>query len=143
MPTQSVALTAAAEAALRAPSIFNTQPWHWHVTADALELSADPARHLPVVDPDHRLSTLSCGIALHHARTALAADGYALDVERLPDGDNPDLLARIRITGRRTPDPADVRRYEASLIRHTDRRLFTDDKLQLRNQLHDRPPVGA
>ena len=129
MPTQSVALTAAAEAALRAPSIFNTQPWHWHVTADALELSADPARHLPVVDPDHRLSTLSCGIALHHARTALAADGYALDVERLPDGDNPDLLARIRITGRRTPDPADVRRYEASLIRHTDRRLFTDERV--------------
>jgi nitroreductase len=127
MPTNTVALTAAAEAALRAPSIFNTQPWHWHVTAEALELSADPERQLPVVDPDHRLSTLSCGIALHHARVALAAEGYTLDVARLPDPHRPDLLARIRITGHQAPDPADMRRYEASLIRHTDRRVFTDE----------------
>jgi len=126
MPTHTVALTAAAEAALRAPSIFNTQPWHWHVTAEALDLSADPERQLPVVDPDRRLSTLSCGIALHHARTALAAEGYTLDVARLPEPERPDLLARIRITGHQAPDPADLRRYEASLIRHTDRRLFTD-----------------
>ena len=126
MPTQSVALTAAAEAALRAPSIFNTQPWHWHVTADALELSADPARHLPVVDPDHRLSTVSCGIALHHARTALAAEGRIDDVTRLPDAARPDLLARITITGTHQPAPEDVRHYETTLIRHTDRRLFTD-----------------
>ena len=126
MPTHTVALTAAAEAALRAPSIFNTQPWHWHVTAEALDLSADPERQLPVVDTDRRLSTLSCGIALHHARTALAAEGYTLDVARLPEPERPDLLARIRITGHQAPDPADLRRYEASLIRHTDRRLFTD-----------------
>jgi hypothetical protein len=127
--TDTDALVAAAEAALRAPSIFNSQPWHWHVTAEALELSADPDRQLPVVDPEHMMSTLSCGIALHHARTALNAEGRSHTVDRLPDPARPDLLARIRITGTHSPDPADVRRYEASLIRHTDRRPFDGEPL--------------
>jgi hypothetical protein len=122
--TDSDALVAAAEAALRAPSIFNSQPWRWHVSAGGLELSADADRQLPVVDPEHMMSTLSCGIALHHARTALAAEGRTHAVDRLPDPARPDLLARIRITGTHRPDPADVRRYQASLIRHTDRRPF-------------------
>jgi Nitroreductase family len=124
--TDTNPLRTAAEAALRAPSIFNTQPWRWRVGTDVLELYADPDRQLPVVDPDHRLATVSCGIALHHARTALAAEGHTDAVDRLPDAARPDLLARVRITGRHSPDPADVRRYQSTLIRHTDRRLFTD-----------------
>jgi nitroreductase len=123
------ALVAAAQAALRAPSIFNSQPWRWHVTADTLELFPDPERQLPAVDPEHMMSTLSCGIALHHARTALNAEGRSHTVDRLSDPTRPDLLARIRITGTHPPDPADVRRYQASLIRHTDRRPFEGEPL--------------
>jgi hypothetical protein len=124
--TDTEALRSAAEAALSAPSIFNTQPWRWRVTAAGLELSADPERQLKVVDPDHRLSTISCGIALHHARTALAAEGRSDEVTRLPDPARPDLLARITVTGTHRPAAGDVRHYETTLIRHTDRRLFTD-----------------
>jgi nitroreductase len=127
MPTDTDSLVAAAETALRAPSIFNTQPWRWRVTADALELSADPDRQLPVVDPEHMMTTISCGIGLHHARTALSAAGHSHDVARLPDPGRPDLLARIRITGSYPPEPADVRRYEAIRLRHTDRRPFGDE----------------
>jgi hypothetical protein len=122
--TDTNALEAAAEAALRAPSIFNAQPWRWRVTPDCLELSADPERQLPVVDPEHLMTTLSCGIALHHARIALAAEGRDHEVVRLPDPARPELLARIRVTGHHPPRPADIRRYEATLIRHTDRRPF-------------------
>jgi len=32
--------------AARAPSVHNTQPWRFRVTAGALELYADPARRL-------------------------------------------------------------------------------------------------
>src|SRR4051812_46211033 len=99
--TGTDALKAAAEAALRAPSILNTQPWRWRVTGDALELSADPDRQLPVIDPDHRLSTISCGTALHHARVALRAEGYAAEVDRLLGPARPNLLARIVIRGHR------------------------------------------
>jgi hypothetical protein len=127
--TATDALRTAAETALRAPSIFNTQPWRWHLGPDVLELYADPDRQLPIVDPDHRLTTLSCGIALHHARTALAAEGHTDEVSRLPDPGRPDLLAHIRTTGRSTPQPADIRRYAATQIRDTNRRLFTNKRI--------------
>jgi nitroreductase len=139
--TDTDALVAAAEAALRAPSIFNSQPWRWRVSAAGLELSADADRQLPVVDPEHMMSTLSCGIALHHARTALNAEGRSHLVQRLPDPARPDLLARLRITGRHSPDPADVRRYQASLIRHTERRPFEGERVS--EQAFDRLRAAA
>jgi hypothetical protein len=119
-------LEAAARASLRAPSVFNTQPWRWQVTGDAMELSADPSRHLEATDPDGRLLLLSCGGALHHARTALAADGWAVTVDRLPDADRPDLLARLRLDAPVPPDPQARVLADAISRRRTDRRAFGD-----------------
>ena len=124
-------LADAATAALRAPSIFNTQPWHWRVDGGALELSADRSRQLPNVDPDGQMLTLSCGIALHHALTALAAEGWTAQVRRLPDPDRPDLLAEITLGEHHHPEPAALRRYEAIQMRHTDRRPFTDQPVPI------------
>src|SRR5204862_2505789 len=112
-------LTRAVLAALAAPSAFNTQPWRWRVFDDQAELSADRSRQLATVDPHGRMLTLSCGIALHHAVTALAAAGHTAGITRLPDPDQPDLLARLWVTGKHRPEPADVRRYQAMLIRRT------------------------
>jgi len=119
-------LEAAARTSLRAPSVFNTQPWRWHITGDTMELWAEPDRRLQATDPDGRLLLLSCGGALHHARTALAADGWAATVARLPDGDRPNLLARLHQEGRVPPDPE--ARILAGAIgrRRTDRRAFGD-----------------
>jgi nitroreductase len=130
LPSDTDALRTAAEVALGAPSIFNTQPWRWHVARDVLELWSDPGRQLPVVDPDHRLTTLSCGIALHHATVALAAEGRTAAVDRLPDPARSDLLARIRVIGEQPPQPVDIRCNQAALLRRTDRRLFTDQPVQ-------------
>jgi nitroreductase len=119
------ALEKAARAAQHAPSVFNTQPWSWRITGDTLELYADSTRRLDTVDRDGRLLLLSCGAALHHARVALAAAGWCADVERLPDGErHPDLLARIRVTGRTAADPAAGRLLDAIARRRTDRRAF-------------------
>ena len=74
------ALEAAARAAQHAPSVFNTQPWAWRITGDALELWADTSRRLDAIDRDGRLLLLSCGAALHHARVALAATGHTLSL---------------------------------------------------------------
>ncbi|MFG1928630.1 Acg family FMN-binding oxidoreductase [Cryptosporangium sp. NPDC048952] len=120
-------LRGAAETATRAPSIFNTQPWRWQVGDGVLELRADRGRQLAVTDPEGRMLTISCGIALHHARISLAADGQQPVVDYLPDTADPDLLARIALAGPVTPaDPADSRLREAIARRHTDRRPFTD-----------------
>src|SRR6185295_8140000 len=87
------ALEAAARASLRAPSVFNTQPWKWRITGDVLELACDPARRLGVTDAEGRLLLLSCGGALHHARITLAAGGWRADVRDVPQESRPDLLA--------------------------------------------------
>ncbi|HET9518421.1 MAG TPA: nitroreductase [Actinoplanes sp.] len=118
------ALASAARAALRAPSVFNTQPWKWRVTGDVMQLSSDPRRRLGVADAEGRLLLLSCGGALHHALVVLAAQGWLATVERLPDERRPDLLARVRLTGRCVPDPAAERLAAAISLRHTDRRAF-------------------
>ncbi|SHN75974.1 Acg family FMN-binding oxidoreductase [Cryptosporangium aurantiacum] len=122
--TQDDILRSAAETALHAPSIFNTQPWRWQVFQGGLELRADRSRQLAVTDPEGRMLTVSCGIALHHALTALAAEGHRTSVDRLPDDRDPDLLARVRITG--SAAPTDVRLRDAISRRHTDRRPFAD-----------------
>jgi hypothetical protein len=123
------ALESAARASLRAPSVFNTQPWKWRITADALELSADPERRLGVTDAEGRLLLLSCGGALHHARVSLAAQGRRADVERLPDERRPDLLARIRIAGPAPLDPHAVGLAAAISRRRTDRRAFGERRV--------------
>jgi nitroreductase len=125
-PDAAAALHAATEAAVHAPSIFNTQPWRWLVRPDGLNLFADHSRQLEVSDPGGRMLTISCGIALHHALIALGAAGWQTSVDACPTDDDPDLLARITLTGNSAPSEADARLLAAVAIRHTDRRPFAD-----------------
>ncbi len=120
--TQTTALASAARVGGFAPSIHNTQPWRWRVTGDVLELWAVRDRQLGVADPLGRLLTVSCGAALHHARVALAAEGIASTVERRPDPDQPDLLARVTATGPAPVTHEAMRDLQTIRIRHTDRR---------------------
>src|SRR5262245_14338595 len=115
----------AARTALAAPSIFNTQPWRWVAGSSWLRLYADRQRQLLVADPQARLLTVSCGVALHHARVALAMAGYAVDVRYLPDPDEPDLLAELRLTGPHQPTAEERDAFTAIPRRRTDRRAFT------------------
>jgi nitroreductase len=115
-------LREAAEVALAAPSLFNTQPWQWVVHRDRLELRADRDRQLPADDPVGRLLTISCGVALHHALISLTGTG--IELACLPDADDPDLLATLRLTGESHPDRAQPALRQAIRARHTDRRTF-------------------
>jgi len=119
-------LTAAAEAALRAPSIFNTQPWQWRVDANTLELYADYDRQLTTTDPYGRFLLLSCGASLHHARVALAAAGWRVVVDRFPDPRDADLLARIRLAEPAVSAAEDLAMSAAIRARRTDRRPFAE-----------------
>ncbi|WP_344076270.1 Acg family FMN-binding oxidoreductase [Luedemannella helvata] len=118
----------AAHMALRAPSVWNTQPWRWRVLDDAVELWADRERQVVSIDRDGLLLTVSCGAALHHLRTALAASGDEVTVERLPDPAEPDLLARVRLRWPSVPaeDDAEYARFAAIARRRTDRRPFAE-----------------
>lgn len=116
-------LMEASLAALRAPSILNSQPWRWRTRGQDVELHLDPGRRLPGVDPAGRLMMMSCGAALHHAQAALAGAGYAGQVERLPANGPPDVVARLRLG---QPVPPDRAASEAIYRRRTDRRPFAD-----------------
>jgi hypothetical protein len=106
-----------------APSIHNTQPWAWAGHGDLLELWADRSRSLPATDPEGRNLLLSCGATLHHALVAGRAIGLSADVQRLPNHEAPDLLARITLT----PGPIGHASELVAAIqqRCTDRRRFT------------------
>lgn len=93
-PTTVQAMRRAAVQATLAPSVSNSQPWRLVLGGGALELWADRGRQLPS-DTDGRHLLISCGCALLNARAAVAADGYAVIVNRFPDPLRPDLLARL------------------------------------------------
>jgi nitroreductase len=120
------ALAGAAEFAGLAPSIHNTQPWRWRVAGPALELRAERSRQLDVSDPNGHLLLLSCGAALHHATTSLAAEGWRTEVHRMPEQTDDDLLATITLTGRMPVTPAAMRAVQTLRVRHTDRRPLSE-----------------
>jgi nitroreductase len=129
------ALAEAVTVAGHAPSIHNTQPWRWRPAGDALDLYIEHSRVLEVSDPDMRLATISCGAALHHARTALAAGGWHATVARMPDAADQDQLAHVRVDGRAPADPDAVRLLRAIPLRHTDRQPVTGAPV-VRENLH-------
>ena len=126
-PDRSQTLRRAAVRATLAPSIHNTQPWRFVLSADALEIHADRSRQLRVLDPRGRQMTISCGCALFNARASMAAAGYDPAVERRPDPMQPDLLARVLVgEPRRGWVPIGALDDQAER-RHTNRRRFSDE----------------
>jgi hypothetical protein len=111
-------------AAVAAPSVYNTQPWLFRVTEREIEVYADQTRRLEVVDPRGRELMISVGAALFNLRVAMLADGRQPVVRLWPDGDDEQLVARVR-PGSAVAVSETVRLLvEAIPRRHTNRRPF-------------------
>lgn len=119
-------LRRAAQRAIRAPSIHNTQPWTFVLTDDRLEIRADPNRQLEILDPRGRQLMISCGCALFNARIAIAASGYEPLVHRFPEPDRPEIVARVQVGGPRFW-PGSAALDLAIDERRTNRRAFASD----------------
>ncbi|MBL0216261.1 MAG: nitroreductase [Myxococcales bacterium] len=118
-------LRTAAEAAIRAPSSHNTQPWRLRIAEGRLELRADPTRHLHVIDGERRQQIQSCGCALYNARVAVRAEGFVDDVTvMLADGIDPDLLWTLRLGEPHITTDEEHGLVGAIPLRHTNRRPF-------------------
>jgi nitroreductase len=122
------ALEYAADRGRLAPSVHNTQPWAFVLLDDRLELRADRSRQLTALDPSGRELVQSVGAALLNVRAALAARRLGVVVERLPDPQDPDLLAVVRPRAS-AADPYLPRLDRAAHRRHTNRRSFGPARL--------------
>ncbi|MFD2419890.1 Acg family FMN-binding oxidoreductase [Amycolatopsis pigmentata] len=139
LPALSKPVRLALDAAVRAPSPHNSQPWRFEVTGDRIDVLLDPERVLRVVDPDAREARLSCGAAILNIRVALAAAGRTSLVQLLPDPGRDELLARVWVRGARPAAPADTALARAIGLRRSNRRPFTDRPLpgKVRHALMD------
>ncbi|WP_328401529.1 Acg family FMN-binding oxidoreductase [Nocardia sp. NBC_00403] len=110
----------------RAPSLHNSQPWHWTFDGHALQLFAVPERRLPATDPSGRQMLISCGITLGHFRAAMSAAGWHIHVARFPNPNRRDHLAAITFHPAHFVTDADRTRADAIRRRHTDRLPFAE-----------------
>ncbi|MDP9092648.1 MAG: nitroreductase [Actinomycetota bacterium] len=110
--------------ASRAPSLHNTQPWHWQLQDGRLTLRADRSRQLRVADPDGHSLHVSCGAAAELTQLALAARGWIVDTSLLPDPADPDLLASFRLTSHEEPNQEAAQQIGAAGRRRSERRVF-------------------
>jgi hypothetical protein len=124
--TVGTALDGCLRAAIAAPSVYNTQPWRFHVEHGYVDLYADRSRQLTVVDPTGRELTISLGAALLNLRVAILRHHRLPLTRLLPDPGQPDLVARVTFGPPTRPDPTIVALADAIPRRHTNRRPFTD-----------------
>jgi hypothetical protein len=129
--------------ACRAPSIHNSQPWRFvGEGAGVTHLYLDRDR-LVDTDSSGRQAVLSCGAVLDHLRVAMAAAGWAANVDYYPNPNDHTHLASIDFTPMSFVTAAHRRRADAILTRRTDRLPFTaptqweDFELLLRHDMGD------
>jgi predicted transcriptional regulator len=111
----------AVQLACRAPSVHNSQPWHWVFEGAVLDLFVDRRRWVRSADRSGREAIISCGAVLDHLRVAMVAAGWQAHIERFPNPNNRDHLASLEFSPLEFVTDAQRKGTEAILQRRTDR----------------------
>jgi nitroreductase len=114
-------IATAVELACRAPSLHNSQPWRWVAGDGVVDLFADRDRVVRSHDRGGREALISCGVALDHFRTAMAATGWNSAVDLFPNPNRPDHVASITFSPLKFVSQDMLDRADAILRRRTDR----------------------
>ena len=120
-------LRRAAAAAVRAPSLHNSQPWLFRLRDGGIEVLADRARQLTVADGGGWATRIAGGAATFNARLALAGQGRPAAVVLRPYGAGSDVLARLTPGPRRPPTYLEQDLLHAVSRRYSNRRPFWPD----------------
>lgn len=116
---------AALSYALLAPNPHNRQPWLIElIDDDQLRIHRDTERDLPATDPFHRQLFIGLGAFVETMLLAAGAQGFAVDLSLLPDGDDgPIAEARFFAGGVADPLAAQI------LHRHSNKEPYADQLL--------------
>jgi nitroreductase len=117
----------AAAAAIRAPSLHNSQPWRFRLRDGGIEVLADQSRQLAVADSRGWAVRIACGAASLNARLALAVNGAPAQVVLRPDRTQPDLVARLTRGSDRPPSYVERDLFAAIPRRYSNRQPFWPD----------------
>lgn len=110
-------------AAILASSPHNTQPWRFRVTDEQIDVHIDRGRALGPMDPFSREMFIGVGCAIENLVVAARAAGRRVDVELMPDGEDTDRVAEVRLSD---GVAADRDLFEAIPHRHTNRGRYLD-----------------
>jgi nitroreductase len=117
-------ITNAVRLACRAPSLHNSQPWHWVLEGNILALFVDPDRVVHRTDRSGREALISCGAVLDHFCAAIAAAGWQANVDRFPNPNNLRHLASVDFSPMEFVTDGHHRRANAIRVRRADRLPF-------------------
>ncbi len=110
--------------ACRAPSLHNSQPWHWVAESGRLSLFLARESLVQASDRSGKEMILSCGAVLDHLRVAMAAAGWDTTTRRFPDPNEANYLAVLDFSPLTSISDAGRQRAGAILRRRTDRLPF-------------------
>lgn len=117
-------LRIAVAAAIRAPSMHNSQPWRFRLRDGGIEALVDPVRTLPASDPTGRAARVACGAAVFNLRLALAVAGAPAVTRLRPYPGQPDVVARLTPAPPRPATPVEQDLFAAIPRRNTNRVPF-------------------
>ena len=117
-------LRRAAEAAIRAPSLHNSQPWLFRLRDGAIEVLADTSRQLPVADSTGWAARIACGAATFNAALALAVNGTPAHTALRPTGADAEVMARLTPAAPRPPSYLEQDLFRAIPRRFSNRLPF-------------------
>ena len=109
-------------AAILAANPHNTQPWMFHVTADSVQLFADPMRRTGTLDSFDREFHIGLGCALENLVLAATARGFQPTVTLLPDDSDPTHVATVSLADGSTETST---LHDAIGARHSNRGPYT------------------
>ena len=133
------------DAARRAPSGGNVQPWKFSVEGDAIHFFADTSSS-SVMDIQHRGTYLAIGAALFNARVMAASLRRLGSVQLFPDRARPELVATMTLGQGMDPEIEQLR--ELIFTRSANRRMgvpgeVSDETMTLLQRAVEKEGVGV
>ncbi|MFZ4815557.1 MAG: Acg family FMN-binding oxidoreductase [Phototrophicaceae bacterium] len=105
-------------AGILAANPHNSQPWHFRIREQAIDLYADTSRQIGVIDPFQREMHIGLGCALENMMLAAQAEGFTAVLSLLHNETEPEHVAHLTLTAGQA-QVADL--YTAIPNRHTNR----------------------